>query len=76
MLCPNCYGRGWLGKQRPIPTDIGPDERRLVRCEYPGCHHGYISCCDGLVANGDTATHFAGLTRPVPKNLEYKSQNQ
>ena len=57
MLCPNCYGRGWLGKPPPMntTTDISPDERRLVRCEYPGCHNGYIDCCDRLVTNGDDA---------------------
>ena len=55
MLFPLGYGRGWLGKPSPVNSiaDISPDGRHLVRCEYPGCHHGYISCCDGLIANED-----------------------
>lgn len=58
MLCPLCYGRGWLGKPSPvIPTDLKPDKGQLVPCEYPGCHNGYISCCDGLVANGVDAVN-------------------
>ena len=51
MICPKCQGYGywygWVGHNficRP--------------CNYPGCHAGKISCCDGLQEPAERQQEF------------------
>ena len=53
MLCPECYGSGWIitGTLK-LPSATKGDTYGKP-CDYPGCHNGHIQCCEGDVLDRD-----------------------
>ncbi len=42
MICPRCHGKG---NRYSFDGRLG--KWVFTRCHYPGCHNGYIHCCEG-----------------------------
>jgi len=61
MLCPECLGRGDVPVNVIAPSEDNdsstiPYGRRP--CAYPGCHGGYLHCCEGLREQPDEELGF------------------
>jgi hypothetical protein len=52
MNCPKCHGKAWIPMYRLDNAKImGSMASYLVKCDYEGCVHGIVNCCDGLQVN-------------------------
>ena len=59
MICPKCHGYGAQCRREWYAGFYVLFLAEDQPCDYPGCHGGMISCCDGLQeprpATGQTA---------------------